>query len=285
LIRVEIERRVVDGALALELLGCTPATDSDRAPLLFVHGAYVGAWCWAEHWLPWFAAQGYPAYAPSLRGHGRSAGRERLNAFGLADYAEDLLATIAHLERAPILVGHSMGALVVQKVLERGIECPAAILICPVSPFGVLPASFSLAFTQPALFAQIQALAAGHRVSLDALQQTMFSGPIEAERLQRIYARMQSESSRAMLDMSGWGLPQPWRGTRPAMLVLGAERDVLIPVSFAQTTAGMLNAEYGLLDGLGHAVMLETGWQTGARTVLDWIEVRGDGLGRMASGR
>jgi len=127
LIRVEIERRVVDGALALELLGCTPATDSDRAPLLFVHGAYVGAWCWAEHWLPWFAAQGYPAYAPSLRGHGRSAGRERLNAFGLADYS--------------------------------------------------------------------------------------------------------------------------------------------------------------LLDGLGHAVMLETGWQTGARTVLDWIEVRGDGLGRMASGR
>ncbi len=283
--RVEIERRTVDGEIALELLECTPAADADRVPLLFVHGAYVGAWCWAEHWLPWFAAQGTPAYALSLRGHGRSAGRERLNAFGLADYAEDLLAAIAYLGRVPILVGHSMGALVVQKVLERGIECPAAILICPVPPFGVLPASFSLAFTQPALFAQIQAMAAGHRISLDALQQVMFSGPIEAERLQRIYARMQSESSRAMLDMSGWGLPQPWRGTRPATLVLGAERDVLIPVSFAQTTAGMLNAEYRLLEGLGHAVMLDTGWQTAARAVLDWIEARGDGLGRMASGR
>lgn len=283
--RVEIERRVVDGEIALELLGCTPAADANRAPLLFVHGAYVGAWCWAEHWLPWFAAQGYPAYALSLRGHARSAGRERLNAFGLADYAEDLLAAIAHLERAPILVGHSMGALVVQKVLERRIECPAAILICPVPPFGVFPASFSLAFTRPALFAQIQAMAAGHRVSLDALQQAMFSGPIEAERLQRITARMQSESSRAMLDMSGWGLPQPWRVARPATLVLGAERDVLIPVSLAQTTARLLNAEYRQLEDLGHAVMLETGWQSAARAVLDWLEAGRDAFDRTASER
>jgi pimeloyl-ACP methyl ester carboxylesterase len=271
---LEVERRIVEGALALELLSCTAAA-APRRPLLFVHGAYVGAWCWAEHWLPWFAAQGHPAYALSLRGHGRSGGRERLNEFGLAAYADDLLAVIAQIEHAPILVGHSMGALVVQKALERGIECPARVLICPVPPFGLLPATFSLAFTRPALFAQIQAMAAGHRVSLDALQQALFSGPLEAERLQRVYARMQPESSRALLDMSGWGLPQPWPAAGVPTLVLGAERDLLIPVSQVEASARALGADYGLLEGLGHAVMLESGWLSAARTLLDWLEARG----------
>jgi len=276
---VEIERHVVEGEHALELLACTTGTDADRAPLLFVHGAYVGAWCWAEHWMPWFAAQGHPAYALSLRGHGRSGGREHLNAFGLRDYAEDLLATIAQLGPAPILIGHSMGALVVQKALERAIRCPGVVLICPVSPFGVLPATFSLAFTRPALFAQIQAMAAGHRVSLDAFQQAMFSGPIEAEPLQRIYSRMQAESSRALLDMSGWGLPNPWRAERVATLVLGAERDVLTPAALAEVSARMLGAAYRLLPETGHAVMLETGWMSAAHAVLDWLEAVGESPG------
>ena len=277
----EVERLLIDGDIPLELLAC--GAEGAAAPLLFVHGAYVGAWCWAEHWLPWFAAQGHPAYALSLRAHGRSSGRDQLNEFGLAHYADDLLAALAQLGRAPILVGHSMGALVVQKVLERGVDCPACVLLCPVPAFGVLPATFSLAFLRPALFAQIQAMAAGHRVSLDALQQAMFSGPIDAERLQRIYARMQPESSRALLDMSGWGLPHPWRVPRIPTLVLGAERDVLIPSVLAESSARMLGADYRLLEGQGHAVMLEAAWQGAAAVVHDWLRAQG-AAGQAAQG-
>jgi len=174
-----------------------------------------------------------------------------------------------------------MGALVAQKALERGIDCPACVLLCPGPPFGVLPATFSLAMLRPALFAQIQAMAAGHHVSLDALQQAMFSGPLEAGRLQRIYARMQPESSRALLDMSGWGLPQPWRARRIPTLVLGAERDVLIPAALAESSARMLGAEYRVLEGFGHAVMLETGWLAAASAVRDWLGVA---VGRAAEG-
>lgn len=280
--RLEVERRFLESDVALELLACP--VEGSPPPLLFVHGAYVGAWCWAEHWLPWFAAQGYSAYAVSLRAHGRSGGRERLNEFGLGAYANDLLAAIAQFQRAPILVGHSMGALVVQKALERGVDCPATVLICPVPPFGVLPATFSLAFTRPALFAQIQAMAAGHRVSLDALQQAMFSGPLEADRLQRIYARMQPESRRALLDMSGWALPLPWLTAGVPSLVLGAERDLLIPVSLVESSARMLGAEYRQLEGLGHAVMLDSGWQAAARAVLEWLDARRSASSRAVKG-
>lgn len=38
-----------------------------RPPLLCVHGSYHGAWCWAERFMPYFAARGYDVYAVSLR--------------------------------------------------------------------------------------------------------------------------------------------------------------------------------------------------------------------------
>ena len=261
----------------LELLALPAAAGSAaRAPLVFVHGAYVGAWCWAEHFLPWFAARGHPAYALSLRGHGESAGRDRLHAFGLADFADDLAAAVRGLEPAPVLVGHSMGALVVQKFLERNPGAArAAALLCPVPPFGVLPASFSLALTRPALFAEINALAFDGRASRAALQEALFAGPVEAERLERYFRRMQPESRRAILDMSGWGLPQSWRTALPDTLVIGAERDVLISPALAQTTARLLGAEYLLLPGLGHAVMLESGWRSAAEGLAGWLAARG----------
>lgn len=260
----------------LELLALPAAAGAARAPLVFVHGAYVGAWCWAEHFLPWFAERGHPVYALSLRGHGESAGRERLHEFGLADFADDLASAVRGLDRPPVLVGHSMGALVVQKFLEREPGAArAAALLCPVPPFGVLPASFSLALTRPALFAEINALAFGGRASRAALQEALFAGPVEAERLERYFRRMQPESRRAILEMSGWGLPQTWRTAMPDTLVIGAERDVLISPAFAQSTAQLLGAEYVLLPGLGHAVMLEAGWRAAAEGLAGWIAERG----------
>ncbi len=41
-------------------------------PLLFIHGAWHGAWCWDEHFLDFFANNGFHAVALSLRGHGNS---------------------------------------------------------------------------------------------------------------------------------------------------------------------------------------------------------------------
>ena len=68
----------------LELISRLPAGKA-RTPVLFVHGAYTGAWCWAEHFLDWFAAAGHPAHAVSLSGHGGSRGRRVLASFSIDD--------------------------------------------------------------------------------------------------------------------------------------------------------------------------------------------------------
>lgn len=271
-----IERAYVAGSEPLELLYCHDTAHESRTPLLFVHGAYVGAWCWAEKFLPWFAARGFPVYALSLRGHGRSGRRERLHSYRVADYAEDLAAAVGHLPRPPVLVGHSMGAVIAQKYLERPKAAAAALaLICPVPPFGLMPATFSLAFSRPGLFVQLNSLVAGGGVSRDAVREALFAGPVDVERLDACFARMQPESRLALLDLAGLDLPQRWRVNLPRTLVLGAERDALIPAYLARSAAQMLGADYGTLPGLGHAVMLEADWQSAAEALLGWLERAG----------
>ena len=44
----------------------------NKNTILFVHGAYHAAWCWEEHFIPFFYAHGYNVYAMSFRNHGNS---------------------------------------------------------------------------------------------------------------------------------------------------------------------------------------------------------------------
>jgi non-heme chloroperoxidase len=258
----------------LEILSRKAESASPRTPLLFVHGAYVGAWCWAEHFLDWFAARGFSSHAVSLRGHGASGGRERLDEFGLAEYAADVARAAAALDAPPVLVGHSMGALVVQKYLERQ-TAAAAVLACPVPSYGLLPSAMKLAWTRPSLYFGIQTLASGSSASLEVLAEAMFAGDLGAESLARILRRMQRESRRALADMSGFGLPLPWANGRPPTLVLGAGKDALIGAAEARGTAAVLGAEYRELDALGHAIMLDAHWESAAQAILGWVEARG----------
>jgi non-heme chloroperoxidase len=267
-------RRIVDGAERIEVLHCPQSDDAARTPLVFVHGGYIGAWSWAEHFLPWFAARGFPVHALSLRGHGGSGGHERLHSFGLDHYVEDVAAVVGTLPRPAVLIGHSMGALVVQKYLERA-SAPAAALTCPVPPFGLLPSAFSLAVFRPGLWSELNALAAGHSASRKALAEALFAGPLEAERMERIYARMQAESRRALADMTWWGLPAFWRLSPSDMLVLATARDALISQALTESAARLLGADYRVVEGLGHAMMLDARWERAAEALAGWIEERG----------
>lgn len=261
---------------ALEVLSRPVSSASRKRPLLFVHGAYVGAWCWDEHFLDWFAELGYPVYAVSLRGHGGSPGRDQLNDFGLADYAADVAEAASGLARPPVLIGHSMGALVVQKHLERHPGSAAAlVLACPVPSYGLLPSSFSLAFTRPSLFAGLNDVANGGRAAPEVLAEALFSGTPDPIRMARYYKLTQRESRRALMDMSGWGLPMPWGAKRPPTLVIGAGKDALFSAGEASATANLLGAEYRLLPDIGHAVMLDEGWEKAAGAIADWLEHRG----------
>ncbi len=132
----------------LELLTHQPQSNPHPTPILFIHGAWHGAWCWAEHFLPYFAERGYTAHALSLRGHGASAGRERLRWSSIADYASDVAQVASQLPKPPILIGHSMGGLIVQKYLEKH-PATAAVLLASVPAGGIIKTVLRIAARHP----------------------------------------------------------------------------------------------------------------------------------------
>jgi non-heme chloroperoxidase len=254
----------------LEVLARMPAGPSKPTPLLFIHGAFTGAWCWEEHFLPFFAEAGYAAYAISLSGHGGSRGRERLDHLSIADYVADVAEVAARLPVPPVLIGHSMGGFVVQKYLEKH-PAAGAVLMCSVPPQGLMSAAFGVMFSHPSLFSDLNSMMSGGQVALDSLREALFAQPIGVDDLSRFYRYSQPESHRAVWDMSLFDLPSPSRIGDLPMLVLGAEHDHLMPASTAEMTARTYGTEAEIFAGMGHGLMLERDWRKVAQRILDWL--------------
>jgi non-heme chloroperoxidase len=253
----------------LEIVSNVPAQPR-ATPLLFIHGAYTAAWCWEETFLPYFAEAGYASYALSLSGHGRSRGREHLDKYGIRDYVRDVREVTASLPAPPVMIGHSMGGMVIQKHLEQA-SAPGAALLASVPPQGLWGSALGLALRRPGLLADLNTLLGGGRVALGALREALFAQPIDDERLQRIYRRMQRESYRAIWDMTLFDLPRIHRMRQSPLLVLGAEHDHLIPASMVEMTARAYGVAAEIFPGMGHGMMLERDWQRVAERVLSWL--------------
>jgi len=262
---------------ALEVLAHSPeGREPHPVPLLFIHGAYTAAWCWEEHFLPWFAARGYAAYAVSLSGHGGSRRNSAfLDNFSIADYVADVEAVVAALPSPPVLIGHSMGGMVVQKFLERQ-PAPAAVLMASVPPQGLWSSAMGLMFQRPTLFQDLNILMAGGQPHLESLREALFHQPVEESRLREYYRRCQPESHRAVWDMTLFNLPRTSAMHRPPMLVLGAGEDRLIRPTLVNMTAMSYGLPAEIFPGLGHGMMLERDWVAVAGRIAAWLE---DNLG------
>lgn len=242
------------------------------SPIVLVHGAFTGAWCWNEHFLTYFADQGFETISFSLRGHGGSGGRRLRSLASIDDYVEDLETVVDTLGQKPILIGHSMGGYVVQKYLETH-TAKAAILMSSVPPEGLLLSNAMIAFSQPDLFAVmfwLQALGP-HTFLRDRLGRAMLSPDVAEDEGMIYFGRLETESQRALTDMFGANPIFLTREQLPPTLVMGSTGDQIIPSELVHRTAAHYGADCLVLDGISHSMMLDTKWQVTADSILDWL--------------
>lgn len=262
----------------LELLHQPPTGAQARpTPLLFIHGAWHGVWCWQEAFLPHFAAHGYDCYALSLRGHGGSPGRERLRWTGIRRHARDLAATIAELPAAPILIAHSMGAFVTQKVLETQV-LPGAILLAPIPHTGSLRFALRVLRKDPAaFFSALLTLRLYPIVStLERFSHWFLHDDLPEARRAELHARLQDEAFRIFLDTLLLELPRPARvraGKTPILVIAGGG-DRIFSVAELAATAHAYGADFVLLPNAAHNLMIEPDWPRAAEHIVDWLRCR-----------
>jgi len=257
--------------MKLEIISRIPKTDTGSTPLLFLHGAFCGAWVWDEYFLPYFAEQGFAAHAVSLRGHGKSDGHNHLAFTRLTDYVEDLANTIEAMDKAPILIGHSMGGVIAQLYLRDHI-LPGAVLMCPGPPHGMLASATTTFLNNPLLSTQLSlAHIFGSDVeSRNALCKIVFSDNVPREKALDFLRRTQSESFRVVFDLSWPYIPKN-QGT--PLLVLGAEKDYFVPSYLVKATAkAYKTADAEIFPDMGHAMMGEAKWQDVADRIIRWIK-------------
>jgi pimeloyl-ACP methyl ester carboxylesterase len=259
--------------MRLEVITRAPAGRPRPTPLLFVHGAYAGAWAWDRHFLPFFAGHGYEAHALSLRGHGASEGRATLPACRLRDYVDDVERVASALPRPPVLFGHSMGGMVVQKVLHRR-RVPAFVLLAPVPPHGLLGSALGVALRNPFLYQEIFLSEVLGSVPLKggAVRRALFSDEAPDDEVRHCLERLQPESRMVVLDLLGLDLPPSLPRLELPVLVLGAGGDGLIFPGALEATARTYRTRAEVFPGLGHAMMLDRGWEAVARRILGWLD-------------
>jgi alpha-beta hydrolase superfamily lysophospholipase len=261
----------------LELLeGATNAVDSDKPPLLFIHGVLHGAWCW-ELFLEYFSEQGFPCYALSLRGHGASPIEGHLNHARIKDYVDDVRTAVTEIEqrngRSPFIVGHSMGGFIVQKYLER-YAVPGAVLLASAPTHGVIQTMFRMFLRAPLMATKVLALRdMRFMVANNQLTRAFaFSDEMPEADVTRHRLRMGGESFMAFMDML-FQLPKT-QLIKADMLVLGSDRDTVFTVAETKKTAKAYGAELKLFQGMGHDMMLEPRWQSVADAIANWLSFR-----------
>jgi pimeloyl-ACP methyl ester carboxylesterase len=259
--------------LPLEVIERKAGDRTFPLPVLFVHGAWHGAWCWEENFMPYFAERGFDCYAFDMRGHGGAGCDKFFPLCTVDDYVADLAGAVERVGDDPALIGHSMGGLVVQRYLKAQ-RAPAAVLLASVPPGGALRFVARFARRHPKEF--LKYLATQNPRSAVATPELVcdgfFSPDISRERLERYFSKIGNESARAAIEMMALRFPKAELVRGTPVLVLGAARENVFSVSEVEATARAYGVEADIFDGMAHDMMLEAGWRDVADRIIGWLE-------------
>lgn len=259
----------------LEILHYPPEKIRYSTPLLFLHGAYTGAWSW-ESFLTRCSAEGFNAYALSFRGHAGSEGGDLLDTFGIDDFVDDLSAAISQLASPPLIIAHSMGGYVAQRFLADGGKAAGIALLASVAPYGVGFSAWYMGVSNPKLLLELNRFELGFtaKPNLSTLQDLLFSPQMPDAELALFAQRVQHESQSALTEML---VPQPWRLwnlPRIPALVLAAGDDKIIPPADTWATANALGVLPEFMPDMGHAMMLDTKRDIVLARLLVWLHAQ-----------
>ncbi len=237
--------------------GYEAAGDPGKTPLVFLHGIGGAARAWREE----IAAFGdrYRAVAWDMPGYGASVPLASVSIVALADALQDFLQQIG--ARRPILVGHSIGGMIVQQWLIKHPRDAAAVVLAQTSPaFGKAEGDWQKQFIE----ARLGPLDRGETMKslAPSLVKELVGDNPDASGMQLArdcMGNVPEASYRAMvLALLGFDQRKALGEISIPTLVLSGSKDKNAPASMMAKMATYIpSATYIELAGAGHLVNLE----------------------------
>ncbi len=250
-------------------------------PILFIHGMYMNGASWTP-WIERARTRGYESLAPSWPHHEGSPAVLRgkidpaLGKLTFGTVTDHYKKLIDALPIMPVLIGHSIGGLQVQKLLDGGYGA-AGVSISPAPPRGIL--SFDPTF-----------------LKANWPHANPFAGnqPIEMTK-ERFHFAFSNNMTRAESDavFDSYVVPESrnvprstltnqaainFRAAGPPLLIVAGDSDHLTPLELVKKNyLAFVNAkserkvEFKEFTGRAHAICNQRGWEEVADYCFDWL--------------
>ena len=259
-------------------------------PVLFIHGLWLHATSW-NAWIDLFTAAGYEASAPGWPGDPDSVSAAHADPGSLADHGiddvvEHFAKIIADLPAKPILIGHSFGGMIAQRLLGEDLAA-AAVAIDAAQIRGVLPLPLSaLRATLPVF----KNPANKHRaVSLTAEQfRFAFGNAIPAEESDALFERWAIaapgkplfEAAAANFNPHSPAKVDTANAARGPLLLIMGGKDHTVPEAVTKATLKQYRRSDATTDILefadrAHSLTIDHGWKEVANASLNWLQRQG----------
>jgi 3-oxoadipate enol-lactonase len=236
---------------------CEAAGDAALPPLVFLHGIGGAARAWRGQ-LAFFGDR-YRTMAWDMPGYGGSAPLPAVSMATLADALRDFLRQVGATK--PVLVGHSIGGMIVQQLLTKAPRLASAVVLAQTSPaFGKPDGDWQKSFID----ARLGPLDRGE--TMPSLAPTLVRelagddpDPGGMALARECMASVPEATYRAtMLALLGFDQREALKHIAVPTLVLSGSRDNNAPAPMmAKMASHIPSATYVELEGVGHLANLE----------------------------
>jgi len=271
-----------------ELAEIERANASDLTPVVFVHGL----WLLSSSWQPWrdlFEDNGFITLAPGWPDDPATVAeaREHPEVFArkmVQQVTDHYLDAISRLDQAPVVIGHSFGGLIAQKIAGEG--AAAATVAIDNAPFkGVLPLpASSLKSAAPVLSNPANAKR-GVALTFEQFQYGWANALDEAE-ARHLYDTFHVPAAGAPLFQAAFANFNPFGGEtavdsknpeRGPMLIIGGEEDHTVAPAISHASYRIQSRNPGtteeiVMPGRGHSLTIDSGWRAVADEALAFVQ-------------
>jgi len=249
--------------------------------VVFLHGMFMTHRCW-DGWVERYTKLGVTCEAPPWPHHEASPPEIRakhpdpkLGALTLPDVVEAMARVVSAGEK-PVLIGHSMGGLIVQLLLARGLGV-AGVGIDSAPPAGVVAFSWSFIKSN---WGVINPFANVNEAFLPSPAQFKyaFAHTLPEAEVASIYEQQVTPESRRVGrgPLSGAAkidFTQP----RPPLLLVAGSDDHIVPTALNRANwhkqrRSPGGCEFREFPGRVHYILGQSGWEEVADFVLEWVK-------------